>query len=659
MRKTFSKLFAPLAVFAMALGLSFSLINRSIDTVAHAADASLVFGYSAIKGNLTGSFTDKTSYWLVPAENSASSAEITLTSGFTNTPTGNVTVTFKLATFGSGSSPTSQNSTITVVGTETESNWTGSGVTAYPTSSTYVDGVMTLTKPATPTAFSGIKITIGVGSGVRSFRLSQITVAYAYGSPSVSVTGVSLDQSTMTLTAGGSTGTLVETVSPSNASNKSVTWQSDNTSVATVSAGVVTPVSQGTAIITVRTVDGNFPASATITVNYATLTSLTINLSEVDLIVGNTSQLSVNPVPSKANGAVNWSSNKENIATVNASGLVTGIAVGTATITATSVDNPTITISSTVTVSRVVGTTLNTSLAGNGNITNYSYTKDKEVKYSTDANKVFISTASQYASSVFYLGTNNTSGSINNGAGEIHTSLEKYSSGVFKAVYDAFEPGDLSTYSHAIVMGWNMIDASSVEFGWGGSGAVGTVYIIYSIDNGLTWSKLSSGPTLDESAVPGSIMSSFSLNDAFSQVRFGLVHTKSTAGKTLKVSTIKIFEQTSENISNWIMNNFRNSETCIDKYLMAKAKILNLGSGELDSFKTDASETIANARQRYTQWAIANGEDGTEMYSSSLSPIQIDKPINNPTISSLLLIGLVGITSLLGYYFIFKKKNLV
>ena len=85
----------------------------------------------------------------------------------------------------------------------------------------------------------------------------------------VAVTGVTLDQATMTLTAGGATGTLVATVAPANATNKSVTWSSSAPAVATVANGVVTPVTAGTTTITVATVDGGFTATCTVTVNPA------------------------------------------------------------------------------------------------------------------------------------------------------------------------------------------------------------------------------------------------------------------------------------------------------------------------------------------------------------------------------------------------------
>jgi uncharacterized protein YjdB len=85
----------------------------------------------------------------------------------------------------------------------------------------------------------------------------------------VAVTGVTLDQATMTLTAGGATGTLVATVAPANATNKSVTWSSSAPAVATVANGVVTPLTAGTTTITVTTVDGGFTTTCAVTVNPA------------------------------------------------------------------------------------------------------------------------------------------------------------------------------------------------------------------------------------------------------------------------------------------------------------------------------------------------------------------------------------------------------
>ena len=80
-----------------------------------------------------------------------------------------------------------------------------------------------------------------------------------------SVTGVSLNRNTLTLTVGAQQ-TLTATVSPSNAANKNVSWSTSNSSVASVMYGLVTGVSAGTATITVTTADGNKQASCTVTV---------------------------------------------------------------------------------------------------------------------------------------------------------------------------------------------------------------------------------------------------------------------------------------------------------------------------------------------------------------------------------------------------------
>ena len=85
----------------------------------------------------------------------------------------------------------------------------------------------------------------------------------------VAVTGVTLDQATMTLTAGGATGTLVATVTPADATDKSVAWYSSAPAVATVANGVVTPVTAGTTTIIVETLDGGLSATCTVTVNPA------------------------------------------------------------------------------------------------------------------------------------------------------------------------------------------------------------------------------------------------------------------------------------------------------------------------------------------------------------------------------------------------------
>ena len=81
----------------------------------------------------------------------------------------------------------------------------------------------------------------------------------------IAVTSVSLSSNSETIKV-GKTVTLVPTISPSNATNKNVTWSSSNTSIATVSGGTVTGVAAGTATITVTTVSGSKTATCTVVV---------------------------------------------------------------------------------------------------------------------------------------------------------------------------------------------------------------------------------------------------------------------------------------------------------------------------------------------------------------------------------------------------------
>lgn len=80
------------------------------------------------------------------------------------------------------------------------------------------------------------------------------------------VTGVTLDETSKTVTVGESF-TLTATVAPNEASNKTISWSTSNSSVAIVADGVVTTKAVGTATITVTTEDGSFTATCDVTVD--------------------------------------------------------------------------------------------------------------------------------------------------------------------------------------------------------------------------------------------------------------------------------------------------------------------------------------------------------------------------------------------------------
>lgn len=118
-----------------------------------------------------------------------------------------------------------------------------------------------------------------IGTNSSNYSISWVSdeklneyLNYALTKNEVLATGITLNQSNLTLTSAGQTTTLTATVSPSNASDKSVKWISSNPSVVTInSSGVVTAVANGTATITATTADGsNKTATCVVTVTIQT-----------------------------------------------------------------------------------------------------------------------------------------------------------------------------------------------------------------------------------------------------------------------------------------------------------------------------------------------------------------------------------------------------
>ena len=160
----------------------------------------------------------------------------------------------------------------------------------------------------------------------------------------VSVTGVTLNKIVLKLYTGDSE-TLKATVAPANATFKYVTWTSSNPAVATVDAnGKVTAKSLGMADITVTTKDGGYTATCRVGVvrrpaGDVSVTGVTLNKTTLKLGKGASETLTATIAPTNAtNKKVTWTSSDPAVATVDASGKVTGVANGTATITVTTED---------------------------------------------------------------------------------------------------------------------------------------------------------------------------------------------------------------------------------------------------------------------------------------------------------------------------------
>ena len=165
-------------------------------------------------------------------------------------------------------------------------------------------------------------------------QLLLSTAAYNASNAKDAVQGVSISPSGTLNVMLGQVLQLSAATTPAGA-DTTLTWKSSKPSVATVSAdGLVTPVQAGTTVITVRTYNDH---TATVTVNVvkpAKPTKVTLNYSgTVAVNLGKTLQLIATLSPSNAASELTWKSSSTKVAKVNANGLVTPVAAGTATIT--------------------------------------------------------------------------------------------------------------------------------------------------------------------------------------------------------------------------------------------------------------------------------------------------------------------------------------
>jgi hypothetical protein len=162
--------------------------------------------------------------------------------------------------------------------------------------------------------------------------LSIIAIFLTSCEKDASVTGVTLDKTTLALSANG-TGKIVATIQPSDAFGI-VKWSTSNESVATVVDGIVTGISEGTAQITATV--GSVSATCAVTVSTA-ITSVTLNKTSISLKVESSQTLIATLLPAQTPEVASnliWTSTNPSVATVDNSGVVTAISDGAAIIVA-------------------------------------------------------------------------------------------------------------------------------------------------------------------------------------------------------------------------------------------------------------------------------------------------------------------------------------
>ena len=186
--------------------------------------------------------------------------------------------------------------------TERDITWSSSS----PSVATVKDGVVTAVKSGST------RITAKAGNGISA--TCDVTVI-------VPVTGITVSPQALVLEQ-YSSGKITATVSPSGATDKSVTWKSSNTSVATVSDGTVQALTPGTVEITATTVDGGYSATCSVTVEKekTKVTSLSFDGTALYVGPGNTYTLKVNVKPDDAVGNYTWKSSDAGTVSVSGNG---------------------------------------------------------------------------------------------------------------------------------------------------------------------------------------------------------------------------------------------------------------------------------------------------------------------------------------------------
>lgn len=165
---------------------------------------------------------------------------------------------------------------------------------------------------------------------------ADVTVTATFKKAEVALTGITLNKTTASVLVGGTT-TLTATKVPATTTDETaISWASDTPAVATVSAsGVVTGVKAGTATITAACGGFSAECEVTVTAEAKPCTAIALDKTTAEVTKGKTVKLTATTLPEDTTDDITWASGNTSVATVAADGTVTGVAEGTATITAT------------------------------------------------------------------------------------------------------------------------------------------------------------------------------------------------------------------------------------------------------------------------------------------------------------------------------------
>ncbi len=213
-------------------------------------------------------------------------------------------------------------------------------ITAAPNPTTSTETTFSWTSKDTKiaTVSNGIVTGVSSGSTVVLVKTKSGEVAYLYVTVYDKATAMTLNYSNKEL-AKKATVTLKPIFTPANVTNTTVTWKSLNPTIASItSAGKVTALKGGAAVITCTADDGGYLATCLITV-VEPITKITLNHSYYKLGLGKSVTLKATLTSnSSTNNKVKWSTSNTTIATVSTTGVVKARKLGTCTITAKATD---------------------------------------------------------------------------------------------------------------------------------------------------------------------------------------------------------------------------------------------------------------------------------------------------------------------------------
>jgi len=284
--------------------VTWSSSDDSVVTVSQTGEITAVAGGTAIITATLDADTSKTASCIVNVRVPMTGINLDKTTSTINkNNTDTITVSF---------SPADTNDDKTII-------WTSSDESI----ATVSGGVVTAVKPGTVT------ITAQVGNFIK-------TCTVIVKSPLVSV---SLNDGNPLNILKNQQSTLTVEYNPSDATGiQSVSWESSDTTVATVINGTVKGIKEGTATITVtvEAENGTFTEDCVVNVTEIPLNDITINQTNFDLFYKDSKSLIVlyNPTNTTDERTVVWSSDDEDVVTVTSNGIVKGVGIGTAIITA-------------------------------------------------------------------------------------------------------------------------------------------------------------------------------------------------------------------------------------------------------------------------------------------------------------------------------------